>query len=129
MPVSGYPITTGLYYSSGRYHGAVDFSGSGILGQPVVAVKAGTVVTSTAAKTASGNYYSYGEYIIINHHDGTMTLYAHGQAGSRKVSAGQTVSQGQVIMNVGSTGNSTGPHLHFEVRVNGSRVDPRPYLP
>ena len=128
-PVSGYAITTGLYYSSGRYHGAVDFSGSGIYGQPVVAVKAGTVVTSRAAINSAGNYYSYGEYIIINHHDGTMTLYAHGQSGSRKVYEGQYVSQGQVIMNVGSTGNSTGPHLHFEVRVNGSRVDPRPYLP
>lgn len=128
-PVSGYSITTGLYYSSGKYHGAVDYSGSGIYGQPVMAVKAGTVVTSKAAINSAGNYYSYGEYIIINHHDGTMTLYAHGQAGSRKVSVGDTVSQGQVIMNVGSTGNSTGPHLHFEVRVNGSRVDPRPYLP
>ena len=94
-----------------------------------MAVKSGTVVTSKAAINSSGKYYSYGEYIIINHHDGTMTLYAHGQAGSRKVFEGQKVSQGQVIMNVGSTGNSTGPHLHFEVRVNGTRVDPRPYLP
>ncbi len=128
-PVSGYSITTGLYYSNGRYHGAVDYSGSGIGGQPVVAVKDGTVVTSTAAINSSGNYYSYGEYIIINHHDGTMTLYAHGWPGSRKVYAGQEVKQGQVIMNVGTTGNSTGYHLHFEVRVNGSRVDPRPYLP
>ena len=128
-PISGYSITTGLYYSSGRYHGAVDYSGSGIGGQPVVAVKDGTVVTSTAAINSRGNYYSYGEYIIINHHDGTMTLYAHGWPGSRKVYAGQSVKQGQVIMNVGTTGNSTGYHLHFEVRVNGSRVDPRPYLP
>ncbi len=128
-PVAGYPITTGLYYSWGGFHGAVDFSGSGISGEPIVAVKDGTVVTSKAAKTSSGDYYSYGEYIIINHHDGTMTLYAHGQPDSRQVYEGQYVSQGQVIMYVGTTGNSTGPHLHFEVRVDGSRVDPRPYLP
>ena len=58
-----------------------------------------------------------------------MTLYAHGQPGSRQVYEGQEVSQGQVIMYVGTTGNSTGEHLHFEVRVDGERVDPRPYLP
>ncbi len=127
-PIPGYSITTGLYYSSGKYHGAVDFSGYNISGKNVLAVKAGTVVTSTAL-ISNGRYYSYGEYIVINHHDGTMTLYAHGQPGSRKVSVGDTVYQGQTIMNVGTTGNSTGPHLHFEVRVNGTRVDPRPYLP
>lgn len=128
-PINGYSITTGLYYSNGSYHGAVDYSGSGITGKPILAVKSGTVVTSTALKYSNGNYKSYGEYIVINHHDGTMTLYAHGQPGSRKVVEEQTVSQGQVIMNVGTTGNSTGPHLHFEVLVNGRRVDPRPYLP
>ena len=126
-PVVGYSITTG--WMGYRGHTGVDFSGSGIAGKPVLAVKAGTVVTSTALKYANGNYRSYGEYIVINHHDGTMTLYAHGAPGSRLVSAGQTVSQGQQIMSVGTTGNSTGYHLHFEVRVNGTPVNPTPYLP
>ena len=58
-----------------------------------------------------------------------MTLYAHMLAGSRRVTAGQSVSQGQVLGTVGSTGNSSGTHLHFEVRVNGSPVNPLPYLP
>ena len=126
-PVVGYSITTG--WMGYRGHTGVDYSGSGIAGKPVLAVKAGTVVTSTALKYANGNYRSYGEYIVINHHDGTMTLYAHGAPGSRLVSAGQTVSQGQQIMSVGTTGNSTGYHLHFEVRVNGTPVNPTPYLP
>lgn len=126
-PVVGYSITTGWMGYAG--HTGVDFSGAGISGKPVLAVKAGTVVTSTALKYANGNYRSYGEYIVINHHDGTMTLYAHGAPGSRLVSTGQTVSQGQQIMSVGTTGNSTGYHLHFEVRVNGVPVNPTPYLP
>lgn len=126
-PVVGYSITTGWMGYSG--HTGVDYSGSGIAGKPVLAVKAGTVVTSTALKYANGNYRSYGEYIVINHHDGTMTLYAHGAPGSRLVRPGQTVSQGQQIMSVGTTGNSTGYHLHFEVRVNGRPVNPTPYLP
>ena len=65
--------------------------------------------------------------------NGLFTLYAHGQDGSRTVQAGQTVKQGQQIMRVGSTGNSSGPHLHFEVRTfpgnYSNRVDPRLYLP
>lgn len=126
-PIVGYSITTGWMGYSG--HTGVDFSGSGIAGKPVLAAKAGTVVTSTALKYPNGNYKSYGEYIVINHHDGTMTLYAHGAPGSRLVSKGQTVSQGQQIMSVGTTGNSTGYHLHFEVRINGTPVNPTPYLP
>ena len=126
-PVVGYSITTGWMGYAG--HTGVDFSGAGISGKPVLAVKAGTVVTSTALKYPNGNYKSYGEYIVINHHDGTMTLYAHGAPGSRLVSPGQSVSQGQQIMSVGTTGNSTGYHLHFEVRVNGRPVNPTPYLP
>ena len=126
-PVAGYRITCGWMGYSG--HTGVDFSGSGLAGKPVLAAKAGTVVTSTALKYSNGNYRSYGEYIVINHHDGTMTLYAHGAPGSRLVSSGQSVSQGQQIMSVGTTGNSTGYHLHFEVRINGSPVNPAPYLP
>lgn len=126
-PINGYGITCGWYGYAG--HTGVDFSGAGISGKPILAVKDGTVVTSMARKNSSGNYISYGEYIIINHHDGTMTLYAHGAPGSRRVSSGQTVKQGQQIMSVGTTGNSTGYHLHFEVRVNGAPVNPMPYLP
>lgn len=127
-PISGKTksnITTGYYGYVG--HTGVDFACSA--GTPVLAVKSGTVVKSMALKNSNGNYRSYGEYIIIDHGDGTMTLYAHGQAGSRLVSAGQTVSQGQQIMSVGSTGNSTGPHLHFEVYVGGSRTNPTAFLP
>lgn len=127
-PVPGYTkITTGMYYSWGGYHGAADFGQAGVNGQTVVAVKSGTVVDIGHLTT------SYGNYVIINHHDGTYTVYAHGQAGSICVSEGQEVSQGQQLMRVGSTGNSTGPHLHFEVRLSpfgySNRVYPRAYLP
>jgi murein DD-endopeptidase MepM/ murein hydrolase activator NlpD len=115
-------------YPSYSGHTGVDVN-TGVSGKSVVAVKAGTVVTSTALKNSNGSYRSYGEYVVISHGDGTMTLYAHMLAGSRTVSAGQKVSQGQVIGTVGSTGNSTGTHLHFEVRVGGSPVNPLPYLP
>ena len=126
VPSAYAKVTTGLYYSSGAYHGAIDFGVAGISGQPVYAVKAGTVVLTQSLS------YSYGNYVLINHHDGTYTLYAHGQAGSICVSEGQNVSQGQQLMRVGSTGNSTGPHLHFEVRVApggyANRVNPLNYL-
>ena len=126
VPSAYAKVTTGLYYKSGAYHGAIDFGVAGISGQPVYAVKAGTVVLTQSLS------YSYGNYVLINHHDGTYTLYAHGQAGSICVSEGQNVSQGQQLMRVGSTGNSTGPHLHFEVRVApggyANRVNPLNYL-
>lgn len=138
-------ITCGFYGYSG--HGGADFGGH--YGEKVVAVKAGTVEISTAKSgsiknydsngNVRGSYSSYGEYIVINHHDGTMTLYAHGLPGSRLVKAGDEVKQGQQIMSVGNTGNvlprpsagnyRRGAHLHFEVRVNGARVNPAPYLP
>lgn len=125
---SGYTrITTGMYYSSGQYHGAVDFGSGGINGQPVYAVADGVVVTAQSLTS------SYGVHVIIAHYNGLYTLYAHGQSGSLRVSSGQTVTQGQQIMNVGSTGNSSGPHLHFEVRTSpgtySNRKNPVNYLP
>ena len=63
---------------------------------------------------------------MINHGSGVVTLYGHGQ--EIKTTLGAVVKQGDIIMAVGSTGNSTGPHLHFEVRKNGLAVDPIPYL-
>ena len=115
-------------YPSYAGHTGVDVN-IGVVGKRVVAVKGGTVITSRALRSSSGAYRSYGEYIVIYHGNGVATLYGHGLAGSRLVSEGQTVSQGQAIMTVGSTGNSTGPHLHFEVRINGSPVNPLGYLP
>ena len=81
----------------------------------VYAAKAGTVIVSQYSS-------SYGNYVVISHGSGNTTLYAH--MSSRKVSVGQYVNQGNVIGITGSTGNSTGPHLHFEVTENGVRVNP-----
>lgn len=110
---AGYPN-----YSSGRYHGGVDFPCPS--GTPVYAAASGTVISALNLS------YSYGHYIIIDHGNGLSTLYAHNT--TLLVSVGQQVSKGQQIAYSGSTGNSTGPHCHFEVRVNGSRVNPMNYL-
>lgn len=124
-------ITTGFY--GYRNHNGVDFARNSkgqVNGLPVLAAKSGTVSISKALKRANGSYKSYGEYIVINHGDGTMTLYAHMQPGSRRVEKGQWVNQGQQIGNVGTTGNSSGPHLHFEVRsASGGYLNPSNYLP
>ena len=92
-------------------------------GTPIYAAKSGVVITSVYG---TGNAWSYGNYVVVSHSDGTSTLYAH--MSSRAVSEGQTVAQGEVVGYVGTTGNSTGNHLHFEVRVNGSRTDPLNYF-
>ncbi len=122
-------ITTGYgkYQTRSGQHTGVDWACNA--GTPIMAAKAGKVVISTALRRPNGSYKSYGEYIVISHGDGTMTLYAHMLSGTRAVTEGAQVSQGQVIGQVGSTGNSTGNHLHFEVRVNGKCVNPTPYLP
>lgn len=110
---AGYPN-----YSSGGYHGGIDFPVS--KGSNVYAAASGTVILVKYLT------YSYGYYVMIDHGDGLSTLYAHNSA--INVSVGEKVSRGQVIAKSGSTGNSTGPHCHFEVRVNGSRVNPYSYL-
>lgn len=104
-------------YHTYKTHNGIDIGAS--YGTSILAADGGTVTTSTYSS-------SYGNYIIINHGNGTSTLYAH--MSSRLVSEGQSVSQGQVIGLVGSTGVSTGPHLHFEVYVGGSRVNPLNYF-
>ncbi len=115
-------ITTGMNGYKG--HTGVDFACPE--GTPILAAKSGRVIKSEA-KIRNGKYYSYGNYVTITHGDGTMTLYAH--MSRRAVSTNEQVSQGQVIGYVGSTGNSTGNHLHFEIFVSGRRVNPSQYLP
>lgn len=88
-------------------------------GSPIAAAASGTV-------TFSGWKGSYGYLLVITHSNGVQTYYGH--CSKLYVSAGQTVSQGQTIAAVGSTGNSTGPHLHFEIRVNGIAYNPQNYL-
>ena len=107
----------------GRLHGGIDIAGPGINGRPVVAAADGIVVTS-----ASGWNGGFGTLIVIDHGRSSTTnrtydtWYAH--LSSRSVSVGQRVTAGQVIGAVGNTGDSTGPHLHFEIRVNNQRVNP-----
>lgn len=110
---AGYPN-----YSSGAYHGGVDWPCP--TGTAVHASDSGVVVI---AKRLT---YSYGQYILIDHGNGLSTLYAHNS--SLVVEKGDKVSKGQIIAYSGETGNATGPHVHFEVRLNGTRVNPMNYL-
>lgn len=100
-----------------RPHSGIDIAGSA--GSEVLAADSGTVAVATYSS-------SYGNYVTIYHSNGDYTLYAH--MSSLAVSAGQSVTKGDVIGYVGSTGWATGPHLHFEIRVNGSTVDPLSYF-
>ena len=107
-------------YHGRELHGGVDLPAP--LGTNILAAQGGTVVVSTYGS-------SYGNHVAISHPDGSRTMYCHMSA--RLASVGDTVSQGQVIGRVGSTGNSTGNHLHFEVWTNGnssSRADPMNYF-
>lgn len=123
-PVIGlHSISRGYGYASSSYasgyHTGIDITGGGAYGRTIVAADAGTVVQA-------GYNGSYGNCIIIQHSGGVRTLYAH--CSSLNVSVGQYVYQGQVIGRVGNSGFSFGAHLHFEVHVNGRKVNPNPYL-
>ena len=97
--------------------------------EPEQAIDGATVVAAGDGAVAYSGYRGgYGNMIIIDHGNGVASLYAHMRSGSLMVSAGQTVSRGQSIGRVGTTGLSTGPHMHFETRVNGTPVDPMQYL-
>lgn len=101
-----------------RNHSGIDIGNAGF-GAPVIAAADGVV-------TMADWYGGYGNCVMINHGNGISTLYGHGQ--TILTTVGTEVKKGDLIMEVGSTGNSTGPHVHFEVRINGSCVNPLPYL-
>ncbi len=111
-------VTSEYGYRWGRRHEGIDIDGN--TGNPIFASKAGVVIFA-------GWHGGYGRMTLIDHGDGVVTAYAHQSAIS--VGDGQRVSQGQRIGSVGSTGYSTGSHLHFETRVNGGPVNPRRFLP
>ncbi len=111
-------ITSHFGYRWGRFHHGIDLGAP--QGTPVVASRAGRV-------TRAGWSGGYGNLIIIDHGDGKTTRYAH--LSRMAVSVGQRVDRNEIIGYVGSTGRSTGPHLHFEIRVHGSAVNPLEYLP
>ena len=114
---SEYGWRTHPIYGNARYHSGIDIGGD--YGMNIYAADSGTV-------TYSGWISGYGNTVIIDHGNGVSTLYGHNQ--SLTVSVGQNISQGDVIAHCGSTGNSTGPHCHFEVRVNGEPTNPYDYL-
>ena len=119
IPVkSGYTITSRFGPRWGTTHTGTDIAAP--TGTTIVAAAAGTVAFSGN----QGN--GYGNYVVIDHGNGIKTIYAH--CSTLNTSTGAYVSQGQKIAEVGSTGNSSGPHLHFEIRVNGVITDPQNYI-
>ena len=115
-PVNGV-VVSGFGMRWGRMHQGIDIAAS--VGTPIRAAATGTAIYA-------GWLGGYGNLVVLDHGNGLATAYAH--ASSIFVAVGQQVSQGQTVSLVGTTGHSTGPHLHFEVRVNGVAVDPLPYL-
>lgn len=107
-----------------KFHSGIDIGRNGnqaIMGAAIVAAGSGTVIWA-------GAYGGYGNVVMINHGNGVVSLYAHQRSGGIKVHKGQHVSRGQRIGTVGSSGMSTGAHLHFEIRVNGVAKNPRNYV-
>ena len=122
-PVPGFRTITsefGWRFGGSDYHTGFDISGSGVNGKSIVAANSGTVVYVKYGTSG------YGRYLIVDHGGGYTTLYAH--CSEILVEVGDYVSRGEAIAKVGSTGWSTGPHLHFEVRVNGVANNPRNYF-
>lgn len=115
-PVSG-PVTSSYGVRWGRMHEGIDIAVGE--GTPVHAAAAGTVIYA-------GWMGGYGNLVVVDHGNGLSTAYAHNS--SLAVAVGQSVAAGEVVSYSGNTGNSTGPHVHFEVRMNGSAVDPLGYL-
>jgi murein DD-endopeptidase MepM/ murein hydrolase activator NlpD len=115
-PVHGV-LTSGFGWRWGRMHEGIDIAVSN--GTPVVAAAAGTVIVA-------GWMGGYGNLVVVDHGGGISTAYGHNT--SVTVGVGQQVAQGQLIAYSGNTGHSTGPHVHFEVRINGGAVDPMGYL-
>ena len=115
-PVHGV-LTSGFGWRWGRMHEGIDLAVSN--GTPVVAAAAGTVIVA-------GWMGGYGNLVVVDHGGGLATAYGHNT--SVTVGVGQQVAQGQLIAYSGNTGHSTGPHVHFEVRINGGAVDPMGYL-
>ena len=128
LPASNLKLTSAFGYRMHpvdhvpNSHTGIDVAAS--TGVPIYAARGGQVIMS---EYGAGANWSYGNFVVIDHGDGTTTLYAH--MSSRAVSEGQMVSQGQTIGAVGDTGNTSGPHLHYEVRRNGQRTDPEAYYP
>lgn len=132
-PAPGFTTLTSLWDEDrgNRNHGALDIAGANIFGTKVVAAEDGTIAFTYSGCThnwskpmsySCGCGGGYGNYIMIDHGNGYSTLYAH--LSSLAVSTGQTVKKGQVIGYVGTTGHSTGPHLHFETRYMGEKYNP-----
>lgn len=126
-------ITSGRGPRWGTQHNGIDIAGSNCHGKPAVASRAGTVIaTCTSCTHDYGKSYScgcgggYGNYVFIDHGDGYTTRYGH--ASKVYVKVGQKVVQGQKILAIGSTGHSTGAHLHFEIRYNGNIKNPEDYV-
>ncbi|MFP5450155.1 MAG: M23 family metallopeptidase [Thermoleophilia bacterium] len=115
-PVAG-TLTSNYGPRWGRMHQGIDVAAP--IGRPIAAAAPGTVMVA-------GWKNGYGQTVVIDHGNGISTAYAHQAAIG--VSVGQSVGQGAIIGVVGNTGNSTGPHLHFEVRINGVATDPLPFL-
>ena len=132
-PLPGYyQITSGYGSRWGTTHRGIDISGSGVRGAEITAANSGVVITVNNSCThdygknsSCGCGGGFGNYCIIDHGGGYATLYGHAE--EIIVEEGQHVTTGDVIGYVGSTGYSTGPHLHFEVRVDGERKDPESF--